>query len=147
MKINRATDYGVRLMVYLATEGGKTVPRAEVSSAMDIPSEFLAKIAQHLARAGLLEIKQGRMGGYRLKRSPEEITLLEIVEALEGEIFLNICVGDPKACRFSSTCKVHLVWKAAREGLRDLLGSIRLTNLIIKERPLQNSQERCCKYN
>jgi len=132
MKINRATDYGVRLMVYLASQGEKIVPRAEVASAMDIPSEFLAKIAQSLARAGLLEIRQGRAGGYRLKRPPTEITLLEVVEALEGEICLNVCVGHPESCRFSPTCKVHLVWEAARDGLRDLLGSIRLTNLAIE---------------
>ncbi len=132
MKINRATDYGVRLMVYLASRGEKIIPRAEVASAMDIPSEFLAKIAQILARAGLLEIRQGRTGGYRLKRPPDKITLLEVVEALEGELILNVCVGHPEICRFSPTCKVHLVWEAARDGLRDLLGSIRLTNLTIE---------------
>ncbi len=133
MKINRATDYGVRLMVYLAACEGRVVPRAEIASAMEIPPEFLAKIAQHLAKAGLLEIRQGRAGGYRLKRPSQEITLLEVVEALEGEIALNLCVGHPESCRFSPTCKVHLVWEAATEGLRDLLGNIYLANLIEKK--------------
>ncbi len=141
MKINRATDYGVRLMVYLANKQKDIVPRSEVASAMDIPAEFLAKIAQHLARAGLLEIRQGRGGGYRLKRSPAEISLLEVVEALEGELTLNVCVGHPEACHFSPTCKVHLVWEAARDGLRDLLASVRLTDLSIEEIETKFSKE------
>ncbi|WP_022854320.1 RrF2 family transcriptional regulator [Thermodesulfatator atlanticus] len=132
MKISRATDYGIRLVVYLAEKSPKIVPRSEVAKEMEVPAEFLAKIAQHLARAGLIEIKQGRGGGYKLKRNPKEITLLEIVEALEGEICLNVCVENPDACNFSSRCKVHLVWEAARDGLRRLLGSIPVAELVFK---------------
>ncbi len=132
MKINRATDYGVRLMVYLAANPERVVPRAEAAQKLAIPGEFLAKIAQSLAKAGFIEIRQGRSGGYRLIKTPSELTLLEIVEALEGELSLNICVTHPEACQFSPHCKVHLVWEAARKGLRDFLNNIYLTDLIDK---------------
>ncbi len=132
MKINRATDYGVRLMVYLAGCPEKVVSRAEASRKLAIPAEFLAKIAQTLARAGFIEIRQGRTGGYRLTKDPAKVTLLEVVEALEGDLLLNVCVTRPEACQFSTRCKVHLVWEAARKGLRDLLDSIYLTDLVLE---------------
>ncbi|OAG28101.1 RrF2 family transcriptional regulator [Thermodesulfatator autotrophicus] len=129
MRISRATDYGVRLVVYLAEKPEQIVPRSEVAREMEIPSEFLAKIAQNLAKAGIIEIKQGRSGGYLLRRDPSELTLLEVVEALEGEICLNVCVGRPEACCLSNRCKVHLVWEAARDGLRKLLQGIPVAKL------------------
>ena len=141
MKINRATDYGIRLMMYLAARPGTIVPRAEVAQKMAIPAEFLAKIAQLLAKAGFIEIRKGRAGGYILARDPSQITLLDLVETLEGEISLNLCVGRPEACSFSPTCKVHLVWQAARKGLRDFLASIRLTDLIEKSENSKKSKQ------
>lgn len=141
MKINRATDYGIRLMMYLAARPGTIVPRAEVAQMMAIPAEFLAKIAQLLAKAGFIEIRKGRAGGYILARDPSQITLLDLVETLEGEISLNLCVERPEACSFSPTCKVHLVWQAARKGLRDFLASIRLTDLIEKSENSKKSKQ------
>ncbi|AEH44708.1 transcriptional regulator, BadM/Rrf2 family [Thermodesulfatator indicus DSM 15286] len=129
MRISRATDYGVRLVVYLAENPKRIIPRTEIAREMDIPGEFLAKIAQNLAKAGIIEIKQGRAGGYLLRRDPSELSLLEVVEALEGEICLNVCVGKPEACHLSKNCKVHLVWEAARDGLRKLLKGIPIANL------------------
>jgi Rrf2 family iron-sulfur cluster assembly transcriptional regulator len=100
---------------------GEIVRRQEIASAMRIPSAFLGKIAQRLARSGLIEIVQGPKGGYRLLRAPEEITLLDVVEAVDGELFLNDCVVRPESCFRNPECSVYLVWKKARDQLRETL--------------------------
>jgi Rrf2 family protein len=123
MRLTRAGEYAVRCVLYLsAREEGTVVPRREVAEAMEIPGVFLGKIAQQLARSGILEIIQGARGGFRLLRPPEAITLLEVVEALVGEIFLNDCLLKPRSCSRVESCAVHQVWIKARAQLRETLG-------------------------
>ena len=88
---------------------------------MDIPDPFLAKIAQQLARSGFLEIVQGAKGGLKLVAAPENLSLLDVVEAVIGEIFLNDCVIRPESCQRSQACSVYHVWEKARSQLRGTL--------------------------
>jgi Rrf2 family protein len=88
---------------------------------MDIPEQFLGKISQQLARSGFVEIVQGARGGYRLLKTPSEITLLAVVEAAIGGIFLNDCVMNQKSCGRSPFCAVHRIWEEARNQLRATL--------------------------
>ena len=88
---------------------------------MDIPDPFLGKIAQQLARAGIIEIVQGPKGGYRLLVPPEKLTMLDVVETVIGEIYLNDCVMRPESCDRSSLCAIHRVWGKARDQLRETL--------------------------
>ncbi len=97
---------------------------------MDIPTQFLGKIAQQLAHAGLVEIVQGSKGGLRLAVLPEKISLLDVVEAVIGEIFLNDCILKPEACNRSSTCAAHLVWEKARNQLRATLQDATFAKLL-----------------
>jgi len=130
MRLTRAGEYAVRCMVYLAFKGkGVLVSKQEIAEHADIPTHFLAKIAQDLARAHLIVIKQGPKGGYSLLRDPENISLLEVVEVMIGEIFLNDCVGRPVTCKVSKSCAVHKVWEDARTQLRDTLGGVNLAEL------------------
>ncbi len=122
MRLTRAGEYGVRCVLFLAGRGqGVLCARREIAAAMDIPDQFLGKIAQQLARAGLIEIVQGARGGFRLTVPPEEATLLGVVEAVIGEIFLNDCLMRADACNRSSACAVHQVWDEARSQLRQTL--------------------------
>ena len=122
MRLTRAGEYGVRCILFLAARGnGKVVGRLEIAKAMEIPDQFLGKIAQQLARSGFIEIIQGAKGGYRLLVSPEKISLLDVVEAVTGEIFLNDCVMRPDSCFRRPTCAIHRVWEKAREQLRETL--------------------------
>jgi Rrf2 family protein len=115
----------------LARKGkGELVSRQEVAACGDIPSHFLAKIAQQLSRAGIIEIQQGARGGYRLLVSPEKLTLLEVIETIIGEIFLNDCVLRPESCNASSNCAVNRVWLEARTQLRDTLQEVTFAKLI-----------------
>jgi Rrf2 family protein len=122
MRLTRAGEYAVRCVLYLATQGrGVLCARKEIARKMDIPDQFLGKIAQQLARAGAIEIVQGARGGFRLVVAPEELTLLEVVEAVIGEIFLNDCIMRPESCNRSHACAVHCIWAKARDQLRQTL--------------------------
>jgi Rrf2 family protein len=122
MRLSRAAEYAVRCMLYLSIAGkGVLVSRRTVAGEMDIPEQFLGKIAQQLARAGLIEIIQGAKGGFRLMRIPSELTLLAVIEAVIGQIFLNDCILRPESCDRSPACKVHVVWENVRNQLRESL--------------------------
>ena len=129
MILTKAGEYAVRCMLHMASgKIGEVVARKEIAEAMDIPGPFLAKIAQELARAGLIQIVQGPRGGYRLLKAPEDVLLLDVIEAVEGELFLNECIFRPESCGRSDFCGVHRVWQAARTGLRETL-SVPLSDL------------------
>ncbi len=122
MRLTRAGEYAVRCIIYLSIKGtGVIVPKQEIVEHGEIPASFLAKIAQDLSKAGLIEIHQGAKGGYRLLREPVEITLLEVVEVMIGRIFLNDCIGKPNSCPASPGCLTHRVWDKASEQLRNTL--------------------------
>ena len=130
MRLTRAGEYAVRCLIYLAQQpGGSVVKRRTIAQAMDIPYQFLGKIGQKMAGAGLIHIAQGARGGYRLAREAEAITLLDVVEAVDGEIFLNDCVMWPSVCNRSETCTVHQVWQRARDELRRILSSVDFATL------------------
>ena len=122
MRITRAAEYAVRCILYLSQKGrGELITRQEISEQADIPAKFLAKIAQELAKAHLIDIRQGAKGGFRLLKEPKEITLLQVVEIMIGEIYLNDCAMDPETCGASSNCAVNRIWVKARTQLRQTL--------------------------
>ncbi|KPJ97407.1 MAG: Rrf2 family transcriptional regulator [Desulfobacterales bacterium SG8_35] len=138
MRLTRAGEYAVRCVMCLARNGSteKVVSRQVVAGCGDIPSHFLAKIAQQLSRAGIIEILQGARGGYRLIVPPEKLTLLEVIEAIIGEIFLNDCVIRPESCHASASCAVNNVWMQARNQLRQTLAQVTFARLL--------EEESCC---
>ncbi len=131
MRLTKAGEYAVRCVLYLARKGqGEVVSRKEVAEHGEIPAQFLAKIAQQLARAGIIEIRQGAGGGFRLLKPAEEISLLDVIEAIIGEIFLNDCVIRPESCRASGGCAAHQVWLKARTQLRNTLREVNCAQLL-----------------
>ena len=134
MRLTRAGEYAVRCVLYLASKGvGIICNRKQIAAEMDIPDQFLGKIAQQLARAGFLEIVQGAKGGLKLAVAPQNLTLLDVVEAVIGEIFLNDCVIRPESCRRSQACTVHQVWETARSQLRDTLREATFASLLTED--------------
>jgi Rrf2 family iron-sulfur cluster assembly transcriptional regulator len=131
MRLTRAGEYAVRCVLYLCGQDrGLIVPRREVAQSMEIPEQFLGKIAQQLARAGILEIVQGAKGGLRLVVAPDQVTLLDVVEAVIGEIFLNDCLLRSSSCSRVNSCAVHQVWLKARAQLRETLASATFAELL-----------------
>ena len=134
MRITKAGEYAVRCVLYMSgMEKNQIIHRKEISKEMDIPDQFLGKIAQQLARSGFIEIIQGAKGGYRLLMEPAKITLLDVVEAVTGEIFLNDCIMNPESCARSSSCSVNTVWERAREQLRKNLRAATFDKLLRDE--------------
>ena len=131
MRLTRAGEYGVRCVLYLSRqEQGRVVPRREIAEVMEIPGQFLGKIAQQLARGGIIEIVQGPKGGFRLLVNPAQISLLEVVEAVVGEIFLNDCLMRPDSCSRVNCCAVHQVWQKAKTQLRETLDAATFAKLV-----------------
>lgn len=130
MKLTRAAEYAIRCVLYMAKKPpGQLVSRREVAQAMDIPLAFLGKIAQGLAKGGILVVRQGALGGYELTLAPEDISLLLVVESIDGEILVNECLSRPQACGRSSFCAVHKVWEDARGRFRSTLESTSFAQL------------------
>src|SRR5512141_3153048 len=118
MQITRQADYAIRAVSYLAKLGpNQRAATSIVAEEMKIPPSFLAKIISQLSIAGLLHTSRGARGGVTLAREPKEITLLEVVEAIDGPIQLNECVGDNSACVFDHECPLRDVWCDAQDEL------------------------------
>jgi Rrf2 family protein len=131
MRLTRAAEYAVRCMVYLAAKGpGVLASKQDIALSGDIPPHFLAKIAQELAKAGMIEIRQGAKGGFVLLREPWEVNLLEVIETIIGEISLNDCVARPGSCNAVGGCAVHRVWMQVRDQLRESLRQVTFDQLI-----------------
>ncbi len=131
MQITRQADYAIRAVMYLARlEPGKRAATSQIASEQHIPPSFLAKIVSQLSVAGLLSTSRGARGGVTLARPPEEITLLEVVEAIDGPILLNECVGNNGTCTFTRSCPLQEVWCEAQADLVSRLRSTTFGNLI-----------------
>ncbi len=141
MRLTRAGEYAIRCMLYIfSKEKGAIVKRLEIAEEMDIPDQFLGKVAQQLARSGILEIIQGAKGGYRVLKPPEKLTMLDVVEAVTGQISLNDCVLRTDSCAKSSICQVHFVWVKATNQLRDTLNNATFAKLMKSEACLITSK-------
>ena len=130
MEISRRTDYGVRLILDLATlpETGRASAQ-EIAVRQNIPRPFLAKIVSQLSLAGLVTTYRGAGGGVALARPPDEINLLDVIEALEGPIQLNRCVIEPGDCPKNGRCPVHDIWRQAQADLVNLLHTTTFADL------------------
>ncbi|MBN1668877.1 MAG: Rrf2 family transcriptional regulator [Anaerolineales bacterium] len=122
MQITRQADYAVRAVYYLAQLGPESrAATSQIAEKQQIPPSFLAKIISQLSVAGLLHTSRGARGGVSLARPAAEISLLEVVEAIDGPILLNDCVLDKNACSFSEDCPMRPVWCEAQKELIDHL--------------------------
>ncbi len=131
MRITRRADYAVRTMLEVAGKGvGAVALTGEVAARQGIPAPFLAKIVLALTRAGLLKSYRGAGGGIVLARPAEQISMLDIVEAVDGPIAMNRCVLWPEECERSGSCPAHPVWVGARLLLTEYLSGITLAGLV-----------------
>jgi Rrf2 family protein len=121
MQITRQADYAVRAVMHLAKLGpGQKAATNQIAEEQDIPLSFLAKIIAQLSVAGLLQTMRGARGGVALARPPEEISLLRVVEAIDGPIMLNECVNGQSNCT-RTDCPIQDIWQAAQRDLVDRL--------------------------
>jgi len=104
--IKRETDYALRALARLAgTED--FIPVSALAEGEDIPEDFLRKIMQTLHHAGIVESRQGPFGGYRIVKAPAEVTLLDVLRAVQGPPHINECFQAPEACARARSCPVR----------------------------------------
>jgi Rrf2 family protein len=132
MQITRQADYAVRAVLHLARSGDVRTATSVIAEEQKIPPSFLAKIISQLSIAGLLHTSRGARGGVTLARQAGEITLLEVIEAIDGPIQLNECVGDTSNCSFDKDCPLRPVWCEAQEQLVGRLKSTNFADMIVK---------------
>jgi Rrf2 family protein len=124
MKFNQATDYAMRAVLNLSRlPYGQVVEAKLIAEEENIPIRFLLKILRLLTKQGLVESHRGAGGGYALAKEPSKITLLNVVEAIEGPIAINRCLYAPEECSklFSEHCPVHEVLFELQKSLTEQL--------------------------
>lgn len=140
MQITRQADYALRAILYLArhelAQNGPNWKYATTSKIAEdklIPTSFLAKIISQLQISGLIHTSRGASGGVYLARKPEEISLLDVVEAIDGPINLNECTKDPSICLFGDSCPLHEVWCEAQAEMVNRLRQATFDKLLERE--------------
>lgn len=122
MQLTRAADYAIRVMIHLAAFApGTRASRADLAAASECPEQFLSKVLQSLTRAGLVISHRGNTGGFELSPLHRSATVLEIVEAVEGPIRLNVCLSSEDECNRQPWCSAYHVWSEAQEALAKVL--------------------------
>lgn len=131
LQLTRDGEYAVRALLHLAAQApGELSLIKDIAGRQEVPKSYLSKIMQHLARAGLVQSRRGARGGFYLARPAVEITLRQAIEAVEGPIFLNVCLIRKGECHRDELCPVHLVWKEAQMRLFEVLDGKTMDELV-----------------
>jgi len=135
MQITRASDYAVRVMIHMAgLTPGSTVQQSELSKVTEVSGHFLSKVLQQLVRARLIRSQRGSGGGYALATNASNVSLLDVVEAIEGPVRLNQCLDEGSSCERKSWCPAHEVWAEAQMAIVRVLGGISMATLAARVR-------------
>ena len=128
--VSRGADYAIRAVLDVASqpEGTRTVTE-HIAQRQEIPAAFLSKVVAQLTQSGLLRTYRGAAGGVFLGRAAEEISLRQVVEAVQGPIVLNLCTGPYDGCAKASSCPACGVFEDAQASLNEVLDAATLADL------------------
>jgi Rrf2 family protein len=130
MQLTRAADYAVRVMIHLAGLPPETrASRAELAVAAECPEQFLSKVLQSLTRAGLVLSHRGNTGGFELPNIHRTASMLDVVEAIEGPMRLNVCLNSDRSCARQEWCPAHDIWVSAQAAVAQVLRGATITEL------------------
>jgi len=134
VSLSNTTGYAIKALMCL--ESGGCVPRhiGDIASCAGVPRAYLAKILNVLAQQGLVETKRGYRGGISLARKAEEISLLQIVEAVEGNQWLGNCLLGMDTCDIFTICPTHDFWARIRREISEELGRLTLASVIASKK-------------
>ena len=124
MQITRQADYALRAVIFLSRlDNDQKASTSAIAEEQKIPPSFLAKIVSQLSLAGLIQTSRGARGGVSLARPPEQISVLDVIEAIDGPVMLNECAGNPDNCSFGESCPLQQIWCDTRQELVSRLSS------------------------
>lgn len=136
MWISTRAQYGMRALVEIALSSEPTSLKV-VSERQNISQHYLEQIIAVLRRAGIVESTRGAYGGYRLARSLDQVTALEVVELMEGSLAPVACIEDTGACEHTGHCSTESLWNRVDNAVRDVLGRTTLAQLVSERQLLQ----------
>jgi FeS assembly SUF system regulator len=132
LKLNRITDYAVVVLAQMAREPGTQVTAPRLAGDSGVPLPTVSKLLKELGRAGVLTSTRGVNGGYTLSRAPEDISVLEIIGALEGPVALTSCVEEAEDdCSVESLCPMRGNWNKVNSVIREALAGVTLADMAI----------------
>jgi Rrf2 family protein len=135
MKVSTRTRYGLRLLIYLASQDpGTLVNVKEASRHEGISAKYLEQIIRSLKKAGMLSVARGAHGGYAIGRPPEEITVLEVFQTLEDGSLLIDCVDEANSCERRQQCSTFEFWLEFQGVITDYLGNLTIADLVRRNR-------------
>ena len=129
MRLFKSSEYAIRCLVYLAINDCKVCSVKNLSDALDIPYKFLGRLMSRLGTAGIVAVRHGKYGGYRIARPLEEVRLADIIEVVEGLENYDRCILGFATCDDKNPCSLHDHWSARREGIRDMINNVTLADL------------------
>jgi len=148
IKINRKTDYAVRVLLALAKQPkGEIVPTRKIREEMLIPKAFTQRIVADLARDGLIRTYPGPKGGLQLGKSPNEITLLDVVEAIDKQIYISDCLRAPGECPLDVGCPVRGRWAKLQAMILHELAGVNLEELAEEAFQIEENNKRNLRLN
>ncbi|MBM4445666.1 MAG: Rrf2 family transcriptional regulator [Chloroflexi bacterium] len=135
MRLSTKGRYGVRALldVALNNEAGPVLLK-DIAKRQDVSAQYLEHLISPLIRAGILRSQRGSRGGISLGRTPEEISLSQVVEILEGSVAPVECVDNPEVCSRSSTCVTRDIWVEMKAATLGVLGATTLKDLMIRHK-------------
>ena len=131
MHITKKEDYALRALLHLAAYGTDTpVMMKEIADVKHIPQPFLAKIMQELSDVGLVESHRGVKGGFTLKKDPDDITFLDVIQAVDGVLTVNFCFDAQNRCEIIEDCEMLYVWGGVQRALTKELRNTSLASVL-----------------
>ncbi len=135
MVITRATEYAIRTVIFLAKQPqGEIVLKKDICRTQNVSPAFLTKILQPLIKAGIVSSQRGVGGGFLLARDPQNINLLDLLEAEEGPLRLNHCLIEVGNCQRDAQCAAHQVWTEAQNEMVKVLEKHNIADLAAQDK-------------
>ena len=146
MKISTKGRYGLRILIDLATHDPEK-PRMlkDIAESQQISEKYISRLVIDLRRAGLIRSVRGVKGGFHLAKLPEEITLLKVLETMEGPLSVVECVKSPEKCKRQMLCPARSIWKKLNDDIRGLTSQITLDDILNAYRR-QDAENGICDY-
>ncbi len=132
MKISAKARYGLRILLDIALNETPERPRLmkEICEAQDLSEKFTSRLVIPLRKAGMIHSLRGKLGGFRLAEAPSDITLLDVIETLQGPISVIDCLEDDTICSRHEKCPTRIVWTDVNEAIKNALKSITLDSVL-----------------
>lgn len=129
--VTRQVDYAIRMLIFMALNKDKKYTTDEVAEIIDIPRSFLPRIIASLSAKKIIFTYRGKNGGIKLAKDPSEISLMDVIEAIDGHVVVSPCLVDVDMCNFVDVCKLRRFWENLQNTVMNVLNNTKISDLIV----------------